>query len=93
MGLTTLEALACGLPVIVSDGGSLPELVPDPTWGRVFSTDDEMQNYLNAFRHGLWPHRPSHQEARSHVLDNYSYKPVGVRLWNFYASVYDAGSY
>jgi glycosyltransferase involved in cell wall biosynthesis len=93
MGLTTLEALACGLPVIVSDGGALPELVPDPTWGRVFSTDDELQNYLNAFRHGLWPHRPSHQEARSHVLDNYSYKPVGVRLWNFYASVYDAWSY
>jgi glycosyltransferase involved in cell wall biosynthesis len=93
MGLTTLEALACGLPVIVSDGGSLPELVPDPTWGRVFSTDDELQAYLNDFRHGLWPQRASHYEARSHALDNYSYKPVGVRLGNFYASVYDAGSY
>jgi glycosyltransferase involved in cell wall biosynthesis len=90
MGLTTLEALACGLPVIVSDAGSLPELVADHNWGRVFSTDDELEVYLNDFRHELWPQRGSSQEARSHVVNNYSYNAVGFRLSNFYASIYYA---
>ena len=77
MGLTTLEALACGLPVIVSDGGSLPELVPDPPLGRVFSTHEELEGYLNDFLCGLSPHAPLEQ-ARSHVIESYSYRTVAA---------------
>jgi glycosyltransferase involved in cell wall biosynthesis len=31
-GLPALEAMACGTPVIVSDGGALPEIVGDAGW-------------------------------------------------------------
>ncbi len=37
-GLTALEAMACGTPVLVSDGGALPELVGEA--GMVFSLSD-----------------------------------------------------
>jgi glycosyltransferase involved in cell wall biosynthesis len=92
MGLTTLEALACGLPVIVSNGGSLPELIPHPGYGRVFSTLDELRGHLNDFMGGLWPERESVQEARSYVVNHYGYDTVGARLGRFYASIYDARS-
>lgn len=38
--LAVLEALATGLPVVVSDLGGLPELVEDGVDGRVFRADD-----------------------------------------------------
>lgn len=37
-GLTALEAMACGTPVVVSDGGALPEVVGDA--GRVVPVGD-----------------------------------------------------
>ncbi len=37
-GLTALEAMACGSPVLVSDGGALPELVADA--GKIFRLSD-----------------------------------------------------
>ena len=37
-GLTALEAMACGTPVLVSDGGALPEVVGEA--GMIFSLSD-----------------------------------------------------
>ncbi|HHW4677972.1 MAG TPA: glycosyltransferase family 4 protein [Xylella sp.] len=42
MELTTLEAMSCGLPVIVSDAGSLPEMVPNDRIGRVFANHADL---------------------------------------------------
>ena len=92
MGLTTLEAIACGLPVIVSDAGSLPELIPDPDYGRVFSTHDELTSYLDDFMRGLWPKRAAFQEVHSHVVNHYSYNTVGVRLSRFYTFIYNSAN-
>jgi len=45
-GLPALEAMACGVPVIVSDGGALPETVGDA--GMIFRIDEknELANIL-----------------------------------------------
>ena len=88
MGLTTLEALACGLPVIVSDGGSLPELIQDPSYGRVFSTHEELVSYLDDFIRGAWPKYIPTEEARSYIINQYSYSTVGARVSRFYSSIY-----
>ena len=88
MGLTTLEALACGLPVIVSDGGSLPELIQDPGYGRVFSTHDELMSHLDDFICGVWPKYTPIEEARAYVINQYGYSTVGARLGRFYSSIY-----
>lgn len=89
MGLTTLEAMACGLPVIVSaDGGSLPELVTDPVFGRVFSTHEELEFLLRKHQAGLWPAGDVGKAARAHVIDASGLVEYGRRLAGFYAAVH-----
>ena len=87
MGLTTLEALACGLPVAVSDAGSLPELVPDPRFGRVFSGREELSAILRDFVDGVWPGPDAGSLARTHVLEHHGMVTIGRRLAEFYRTV------
>ncbi|TMV06939.1 glycosyltransferase family 4 protein [Ruegeria sediminis] len=39
-GLTPLEAMACGVPVVATDVGAFSEIVTDPSLGRVVPPDD-----------------------------------------------------
>ncbi|MEX0366789.1 MAG: glycosyltransferase family 4 protein [Ruegeria sp.] len=39
-GLTPLEAMACGVPVVATDVGAFSEIVTDPSLGRVVPLDD-----------------------------------------------------
>lgn len=84
MGLTTLEAMACGLPVIVSDGGSLPEMVPNDALGRVFKTHEDLVGHLEDFRDGRWAGNFSAEAAHAHVEANHSAMAVGLRLGRLY---------
>jgi glycosyltransferase involved in cell wall biosynthesis len=87
MGLTTLEAMACGLPVAVSDTGSLPELVSDPRFGRVFSGDQELSAILRDVSDGTWPATDAGHMARSHVVTNHGMRAIGGRLAAFYRDI------
>jgi glycosyltransferase involved in cell wall biosynthesis len=91
MGLTTLEAMSCGLPVTVSaDGGSLPELVTDPAFGRVFHNETELASLFLRHRDGGWPEPPARQAARAHVIEVAGLEAYGRRLADFYARVHAA---
>ena len=87
MGLTTLEAMSCGLPVIVSDAGSLPELVPDPRFGRVFSGVDHLASILHEVSCGAWPNSNASNLARMHAVAHHGFLAIGTRLAAFYRSV------
>jgi len=39
-GYVAVEAMACGTPVVAADSSSLPEIVADPTTGRLCPVDD-----------------------------------------------------
>lgn len=87
MGLTTLEAMACGLPVVVSDAGSLPELVPNPRFGRIFTNHDDLCAILHAYATGAWPEPGIEALARAHVVDQHGMDVIATRLASFYRSV------
>ena len=87
MGLTTLEALSCGLPVIVSNSGSLPELVPDSKFGRVFSSINELSRILNEVSSNEWPNKDASDLARKHAIKKHSFLSIGKSLFDFYHCV------
>jgi glycosyltransferase involved in cell wall biosynthesis len=87
MGLTTLEAMACGLPVAVSDTASLPELVPDPRFGRVFSDDQELSATLRSVLSGAWPGADAGVLARAHVVETHGMDAIARGLAAFYRTV------
>jgi glycosyltransferase involved in cell wall biosynthesis len=87
MGLTTLEAMSCGLPVLVSDAGSLPELVPNPAFGRVFRNDDELAAQLKDYLKGEWPKENLAGKIRAHVEKHHGNKAIGARFREFYLGI------
>jgi glycosyltransferase involved in cell wall biosynthesis len=86
MGLTTLEAMSCGVPAMVSDAGSLPELVPDDRFTFCFSNHEELQNKLKKYVNREWPVKNASDLARKHVVDNYSFLKIGQTLLSIYSS-------
>jgi glycosyltransferase involved in cell wall biosynthesis len=87
MGLTTLEAMACGLPAAVADTGSLPELVPDFRFGRVFADHDGLSAILREVSAGVWPDWDAGTLARTHVVGAHGMNTIGRRLAAFYRAV------
>jgi alpha-maltose-1-phosphate synthase len=87
MGLTTLEAMACGLAAAVSNTGSLPELVPDSRFGRVFSGREDLSTILREVAAGVWPLPGAAVLARTHVVGTHGAKTIGGRLGVFYQAI------
>ncbi len=50
-GLTLIEALACGAPVVAFNRGSIPEIVADGKTGYVVNNTTEMINAVNRIAH------------------------------------------
>ena len=85
MGLTLLEAMACGTPAVASRVGAMPEFVRDGETGFVFETDGDLTERLRrlAGEPGLADRLGS--EARRVVAREYDYRVTGAKL----AAVYD----
>lgn len=86
MGLTTLEAMACGLPVCVSDAGSLPELVDGTPFGKVFWNDEECSVFM---REMFACSRPDDfpDLAHHHVRKHFSLAVTGEKILSFYQGI------
>ncbi|WP_158675615.1 MFS transporter [Nocardia stercoris] len=64
-GLTVIEAMACGTPVVVSDKGALPELVIDGVTGRIVHSADEIPEAIRE----VLTYDPS--ACRAHVAETF----------------------
>jgi glycosyltransferase involved in cell wall biosynthesis len=85
MGLTLLEAMACGTPVICARVGAMPEFVRDNETGYVFDTEGQLTDQLRLLAGD--PARADRMgRAARHVVETeYDLRVCGERL----AEVYD----
>lgn len=65
-GLTTIEAMACGTPVVVMRRGSMPEIVEDGRSGYIVDSVAEMVEAVKKV------HLLHSKDCRQHVLDNFT---------------------
>lgn len=83
-GLPAAEAMACGIPLICSDGGALPEVVGDAAYtvraGDVLSLVAALRELLNnaALRDDL------SIRGRVHILQQLSWDCVGKKMVTYY---------
>jgi glycosyltransferase involved in cell wall biosynthesis len=77
-GLVNLEALACGLPVVASRIGGIPELIDDGRTGLLFSPGDhkELAAGLRLLKGDVPTRLRMGQEARSIALERFSGQSV-----------------
>ena len=79
-GLTLIEAMACGTPVVAFGHGSIPEIVKDRETGYVVSSIEEMVTAIKQIgKIDRWA-------CRKHVLDNFTVS----RMAEDYELVYEA---
>jgi glycosyltransferase involved in cell wall biosynthesis/mannose-6-phosphate isomerase-like protein (cupin superfamily) len=80
-GLSMVEAMACGTPVIACGRGSVPEIVRHGETGFIVQSSDEAVAALSQVR-GL--HRA---RIRQHVADNFSQERMVDRYINVYKEI------
>jgi glycosyltransferase involved in cell wall biosynthesis len=88
LGLAPLEALASGLPAIVSAIGPFPELAADPAYFGLFADDAALARRLQDVAAGRWPPPDAGRAAAAHVAAEHGLVAVGERLARFYDSVH-----
>ncbi|PSQ95090.1 MAG: N-acetyl-alpha-D-glucosaminyl L-malate synthase BshA [Bacteroidetes bacterium SW_9_63_38] len=88
-GLAALEAMACGVPTVVSDVGGLPELVEDDETGYLCPVDD-VDTFTDRTR-ALLTDAPLHQRmaaaARSRAVDAFDIGHVVPLYEQYYETV------
>jgi len=88
-GLPAAEAMACGIPLVCSDGGALPEVVGDAAF---MVNAGDVESLSGAVRELLLspPLRAQFgQRGRAHILQQLSWDCVGRKMQDFYFQLLD----
>lgn len=72
-GLTVIEAMASGTPVIAFNRGAMPELIVDGVTGFLCDTEDEMVKAVGRL------HEISPSACREHVARNFNVENLYLR--------------
>ena len=91
-GLPAVEAMACGVPLVVSDGGALPEVVGDTAWvvpaGDAAALADAMGKLLDDSE----TRTTLGQRARARCMSEFSWDVCAARLVNHYRLAIEKGA-
>jgi len=82
-GLTLIESMACGCPVVAFNKGSIPELVVNGKTGFVVSDVEEMVDAI------LNIDKIKREDCRSHALANFSAKKMADGYESAYLKILD----
>lgn len=80
-GLTLIEAMACGCPVIAMNKGSIPEIIKDGETGFVVEDVDEMINVIDELD------TIDRKQCRKHALENYNAKKMAQEYEQIYKKI------
>jgi N-acetyl-alpha-D-glucosaminyl L-malate synthase BshA len=88
-GLAALEALACGVPVVASDAGGLPEVVRDGETGFLLPVGDvdAMAAAVGRVLDDAALHRRLSHAARADAVERFSRAPMVTRYERYYERV------
>jgi glycosyltransferase involved in cell wall biosynthesis len=87
MGLTLLESMAVGTPVLCSRVGAMPELIADAQTGLVFDNLENLSAILRLVDVGEWPPAHASLACVEHVRTNFSLPVVGRKLASIYLEI------
>ena len=83
-GLPAAEAMACGVPLICSDGGALPEVVGDAAYVVRAGDVDSLQTALNELLTNQYLCEQYGAKGRAHILQQLSWDCVGKKMERYY---------
>lgn len=93
LGVASLEAQACGVPVVVTDVGGLPETVLDDESGIVIPPEspDEIANAINELIRDPALREKLGRRGREFVVNNYSHEVMIDGILSVYRQVLSRG--
>ncbi len=83
-GLPAAEAMACGVPLICSDGGALPEVVGEGARLVEAGNVESLVNALHELIGSAELRRQLGERGREHILQQLSWDCVGKKMQAFY---------
>jgi len=91
-GMTMIESLACGTPIVGTNSGAIPEVINDPGIGNLFDMNEDesvsASNLYQAIRDTLKLARePGTGELCRQHASQYDWKKVAGKLENLYGTV------
>ncbi len=84
MGLTLLEAMACGTPAIASRVAAMPEFIREGETGYLFDTEDELNALLTRLAEDPSLVEQIGEQGRRAVAREYDLRVAGARLAALY---------
>jgi glycosyltransferase involved in cell wall biosynthesis len=80
-GLSVVEAMLCGTPVIAFNRGSMKELILDGTTGFLVNNTEEAIDAINR------SDRICRQDCRDHAMDKFSSQPMALHYIQLYEKI------
>lgn len=87
-GLVCLEAMACGLPLLINCVGGQSELIKNGKHGLLARTFEEMKKNLSYFIEDENTRRNAGKEARYYTQKNFDWKKIVPKYEELYKKVY-----